>query len=117
MIGDREETVVSETTPDGTTVVRVHADLDEDTSPDFARTLLAAADSSRPRTVVDLSEVEFADSSALHALLDAQRAHTAAGTVLVLAGPLQVEVRRLFEVTNAGPAFRWAESVQQGMTC
>ncbi|WP_369188798.1 STAS domain-containing protein [Streptomyces sp. R08] len=117
MIGDREETVVSETTPDGMTVIRVRGDLDEETSPALARTLLAAADSSCSRTLVDLSEVEFADSTALHTLLTAQRAHTAAGTVLVLAGPVQVAVRRLFEVTNAGVAFRWAENIQQGLTC
>ncbi|MFF4324496.1 hypothetical protein [Streptomyces sp. NPDC001568] len=46
----------------------------------------------------------------------AQRARTAAGTVLVLAGPLRTAVRRLFEVTNTGPAFRWADTVQQAMT-
>ncbi|MFD3939714.1 STAS domain-containing protein [Streptomyces sp. NPDC058611] len=116
MIGDRDETVARETTPDGITVVRVHGDLDNDTTPALTRALSAAAHSSCPRTVVDLSEVEFADSSALHAFLAAQRAHTTAGTALVLAGPLQTAVRRLFEVTNTAPAFRWADTVQQAMT-
>ncbi|MFF3216996.1 STAS domain-containing protein [Streptomyces sp. NPDC002886] len=117
MIGDREEMVVSETAPDGTTVVRVCGDLDDDSSPDFARALLAAAGSGCSRTVVDLSQVQFADSAALHALLNAQQAHTAAGAVLVLVGPVQTAVRRLFEVTNTRAAFYWADSVRQGMTC
>lgn len=117
MIGDRDETVAIETTPDGTTVVRVHGDLDDGTSPALTRALSAAAAGGSPRTVVDLSGVSFADSSALHALLAARQAHTAAGTLLVLAGPLQTAVSRLFEVTSTRPAFRWADSVHAGMTC
>ncbi|MFD3940849.1 STAS domain-containing protein [Streptomyces sp. NPDC058611] len=110
--------MVSETTPDGITVVRVHGDLDDGTTPALTRALTAAAaDSGCSRTVVDLSPVGFADSSALHALLAAHRAHTATGTTLVLAGPVQTGVSRLFEVTGTGPVFRWADSVRQGMTC
>ncbi|MGW6824249.1 STAS domain-containing protein [Streptomyces sp. NPDC055005] len=121
MIGDREETdaaVVSEITPGGVTVIRVCGDLDDDSSLALTGALsAAAADGDCSRTVVDLSTVTFADSSALHALLTAQKAHQAAGTVLVLAGPAQAAVDRLFEVTRTGPVFRWAESVHQGMTC
>ncbi|MFC9797229.1 STAS domain-containing protein [Streptomyces sp. NPDC127584] len=114
MIGDRDEMVVSETTPNGI-VVRVHGDLDDGTSPALARALSAAAGGGSRRTVVDLSQVSFADSSALHTLLIAQQAHTAAGTLLVLAGPLQTALRRLLEVTNTAAAFRLADSVQEGM--
>ncbi|MFD3547305.1 STAS domain-containing protein [Streptomyces sp. NPDC058655] len=116
MIGDREETVVSETTPDGTTVIRLRGDLDDDSAPSLTRALAAAAAGTSSRTVADLSGVRFADSSALHALLEAQQAHAATGTALVLAGPLQTGVRRLFEVTDTGSAFRWADSVRDGMT-
>ncbi|MFD3680430.1 STAS domain-containing protein [Streptomyces sp. NPDC058613] len=117
MISDRDETVVSETTPGGTTVVRVHGDLDDDSTPALTHALTAAADSGCSRTVVDLSRVGFADSSALHALLAAQRTHTVTGTTLVLAGPLQTAVSRLFGVTSTGPVFRWADSAYEAMTC
>ncbi|MEU9028648.1 STAS domain-containing protein [Streptomyces sp. NPDC048383] len=121
MIGDRDDTdtaVVSEITPDGVTVIRARGDLDDDSSPALTDALTAAAaDSSCSRTVVDLSMVTFADSSALHVLLTARRAHTTAGTTLVLAGPVQAAVNRLFEVTSTGPVFRWADNVQQAMTC
>ncbi|MGW7460660.1 STAS domain-containing protein [Streptomyces sp. NPDC054797] len=117
MIGDEDMTVVSESTPEGITVIRVRGDLDDDSTPALTRALADVVASGSARTVVDLSGVGFADSSALHALLEALQAHTAAGTTLVLAGPLQPGVRRLFEVTNLGPVFRWADSVQDGMTC
>ncbi|WP_411103013.1 STAS domain-containing protein [Streptomyces sp. cmx-4-9] len=117
MTGDRDGNVVSDITPDGITVVRVHGDLDDDSTPALTRALTVAAESGSSRTVVDLSEVAFSDSSALHALLTAHRAHTATGTLLVLAGPLQSAVARLFEVTRTKAAFHWADSAQQGMTC
>ncbi|MGW7313540.1 STAS domain-containing protein [Streptomyces sp. NPDC054865] len=121
MIGDRDETdatVVGEITPAGVTVIRVRGDLDDDSSPALTGALsAAAADSSCFRTIIDLSKVRFADSSALHTLLTAQKAHRATGAALILAGPVQAAVNRLFEVTSTGPVFRWADSVQQGMTC
>ncbi len=117
MIGDRDETVACETTPDGITIVRVRGDLDEGSTPALTRVLAAAAGSGCSRTVVDLSRVGFADSSALHALLAALQAHTATGTALILAGPVQTAVGRLFEVTNTGSAFRWADSAHEAMTC
>ncbi|MEU9107207.1 STAS domain-containing protein [Streptomyces xanthophaeus] len=117
MIGDEDKTVVSESTPEGITVISVRGDLDDDGTPDLTRALAGAVACGSARTVVDLSGVGFADSSALHALLEARQAHTAAGTTLVLAGPLQPGVRRLFEVTSLGPVFRWADSLQDAMSC
>ncbi|GHI90408.1 STAS domain-containing protein [Streptomyces xanthophaeus] len=117
MIGDEGKTVVSECTPEGMTIISVRGDLDDDGSPDLARALADAVACGSARTVVDLSGVGFADSSALHALFEALQAHTAAGTTLVLAGPLQLGVRRLFQVTNLAPVFRWADSLQDAMSC
>lgn len=45
-----------------------------------------------------------------------RRYGAAAGTVLVLASPLQTAVRSLFEVPDTVPALLWADSVQQAMT-
>ncbi|MFD3542247.1 STAS domain-containing protein [Streptomyces sp. NPDC058662] len=115
MIGD--EPVVTATTHDGITVVRLRGDLDEDSAPALARTLAEAAASGRARTVVDLSLTTFADSYALHALLDARTTHEAAGTALVLAGPLRPAIRRLFDITGTGSAFRMTDSLETAMTC
>ncbi|MFE3991495.1 STAS domain-containing protein [Streptomyces goshikiensis] len=117
MTGDHDEPVVTETTPDGITVVRLQGAVDDDSAPALTRTLIDAAAHGSSRTVIDLSGLSFADSSVLHALLGARKAHAAAGKKLVLAGPLHLAISRLFEVTNTGPAFQWADSLQAGMTC
>lgn len=114
MIGD--EPVVTTTTYEGTTVVRLLGDLDQDSAPSLAQVLSEAAASGAPRTLVDLSRTRFADSSVLHALLDAHKAHTARGSALVLAGPLHVAVRRLFDVTGTGAAFHIADNLEDAMT-
>ncbi|MFJ3582240.1 STAS domain-containing protein [Streptomyces sp. NPDC090127] len=49
------------------------------------------------RTVIDVADVEFGDSSFLHALV---RAHFQERTLLI-AGPLPSELRRLFQVTGS----------------
>ncbi|MET9605975.1 STAS domain-containing protein [Streptomyces sp. NPDC006512] len=115
MIGD--EPVVTTTTLEGITVVHLRGDVDEDSAPALARTLAEAAASGSPRTVVDLARTRFADSYALHALLDARKIHEAAGSAFVLAGPLQASVRRLFDVTGTGSAFRMTDSLETAMTC
>ncbi|MEW2062792.1 MULTISPECIES: STAS domain-containing protein [unclassified Streptomyces] len=56
-------------------------------------------------TRLDLSGLEFADSSLLHLLLDAQRVHRARDARLVLAGALQPVVERLFAVTGTTAFF------------
>ncbi|MFF3653077.1 STAS domain-containing protein [Streptomyces sp. NPDC002181] len=109
------EAVVTTTTDRGVAVVSLCGDIDEEHAPALARALAGTAVNGLVRTVVDLSRTRFADSSVLHALFDAQRAHRAAGEVLVLAGPLQAAVRRLFEVTGAASAFRMADSVEAAL--
>ncbi|MGW6847162.1 STAS domain-containing protein [Streptomyces virginiae] len=104
-----EEAVVTTTIDRGVALVSLRGEIDEDHAPALARALAAAAAGGLALTVVDLSRTRFADSSVLHALFDARRAHRAAGVGLVLAGPLQAAVRRLFEVTGAASAFRMAD--------
>ncbi|MFF8262653.1 STAS domain-containing protein [Streptomyces virginiae] len=115
MIG--EEAVVTTATTRDATVISLRGEVDEDNAPFLAGALAQAAVDGPPRTVVDLSGTTFVDSSVLHALLDAQRAHADAGSVLVLAGPLHTAVRRLFDVTGAAAAFRIADSLATAMTC
>ncbi|MFE5491338.1 STAS domain-containing protein [Streptomyces virginiae] len=112
-----EEPVVTTTTERDATVISLRGEVDEENAPSLAGALAQAAASGLPRTVVDLSGTPFVDSSVLHALLDARRAHADAGSVLVLAGPLHTAVRRLFEVTGAAAAFRMADSLAMAMTC
>ncbi|MEU3409112.1 STAS domain-containing protein [Streptomyces sp. NPDC006670] len=111
------EAVVTTTGRRDTTVISLRGEVDEEAAPLLARALAQASEGGPPRTVVDLSGASFVDSSVLHALLTAQRAHAASGSVLVLAGPLHTAVRRLLDVTGAAPAFRLADSLADAMTC
>jgi anti-sigma B factor antagonist len=61
------------------------------------------------RTVVDLSQVEFADSTLLLVLLAARRKHKEAGQELWLRRPLSPAVERLMEVTGTTAFFSFAE--------
>ena len=57
----------------GTCVVSVAGELDLSTAPRFKRTLLAALDDAPASVIVDLTECEFVDSSALNILIGARQ--------------------------------------------
>ena len=69
---DREEpfSIVDEPSGD-TTVVKVTGEVDMETAPSFQRGLLRALGAGRDGLVVDLSEVQFMDSTALTNLTSA----------------------------------------------
>ncbi|TQJ85776.1 STAS domain-containing protein [Streptomyces sp. SLBN-31] len=97
------------------TVVSVHGDVDVDSAPRLAEALHAAERASSARTVVDLSATGFADSAILHVLLEAQQAHLARGRPLVVAGPLNESIERLFEVTGTARFFVLAPDVRSAV--
>ncbi|MFD9466551.1 STAS domain-containing protein [Streptomyces sp. NPDC060027] len=96
-------------------VVRVGGDIDHESAFQLEGALDQAQRAGSTRTVVDLSETAFADSSILHILLEAQRAHRARGTLMVVCGPLSDIVRRLFDVTGTEGFFVLADSVQAAL--
>ncbi|WP_405782509.1 STAS domain-containing protein [Streptomyces sp. NBC_00859] len=110
--------VAVETSADDVVLISVRGSLDGWSDCDaLAEALSRAAQGSTQQTVVDLSRLTFADSTALHALLHGLRKHAENGIPLVLAGPLHPSVSRLFEVTGTHAAFRFADSVEQARTC
>ncbi len=88
------------TEPRRTLVVRVAGEVDAGTV-GLVRDALDAYPA--PRTVVDLSRVDFADCSLLNILLTARQANP-----LVLAGPLHHPLRRLFDLTATSTVFTFA---------
>jgi anti-sigma B factor antagonist len=73
--------------PDDTVVVAVRGNLDLDSATVLTTTLDQVLDRPRPRVVVDLSAVEFCDSTGLSAFVVGGNRATAAGGWLRLAGP------------------------------
>jgi anti-anti-sigma factor len=86
------------TNDDDAAWVRLTGELDIGTSPQLERTL-SETQSQVPLVVADLRGVAFADSSALHVLLDANaRAQREGGRLVVLRGPPHVD--RIFALTH-----------------
>jgi anti-anti-sigma factor len=92
----REQPVISVDEVGDALVVRLGGDLDLYNVEQVKAGLADAVDRGRARLVVDLAEVEFVDSTALGAFVEARRAH---GDGFRLASP-QPEVRRALEISG-----------------
>jgi anti-sigma B factor antagonist len=94
----REQPVISVEQRDGAWIVRLGGELDLYNA-DAVREALRDVAGKRPqRLVLDLEEVEFIDSTALGALIEA-RATLAGSGVLLLAAPAR-ETRRALQVSG-----------------
>ncbi|MFF8606790.1 STAS domain-containing protein [Streptomyces sp. NPDC015346] len=87
------------------TTVTVVGDVDH-ANVDIVRLALTTARETGCRsTTVHLGAVDFADSTLLQALIDAQREHRAHGALLYLTGPLSVTADRLLDTTGTRTYF------------
>jgi anti-sigma B factor antagonist len=93
----REPPVRSTEQRDGAVVLRLGGELDLYNAEEVRSALTAAIDSGTLRIVVDMSQVEFVDSTALGVLLEARSKVGASG--LFLAAP-QAETRRTLRVSG-----------------
>ncbi|MFD7713407.1 STAS domain-containing protein [Streptomyces sp. NPDC059785] len=112
---DELEATVTHDSAQDSFVVRVGGDIDYASASRLTEALDHALRVGASRTIVDLSGAGFADSSILHVLLEAQRAHRACGTPMVVSGPFSDIVRRLFDVTGTAGFFVLADTMQAAM--
>ena len=93
-----------ESSGDGAHVINVRGEIHMSTAPNFSKGLSHAIDSGHRSIVLDLSGVEFIDSTGLSVLLNGLRQVTALGgrMALVCANPT---VLRLFEITSLDQTF------------
>ena len=82
--------------------VRVYGELDMATAPEFREALLALA---ARNVVVDLSVLDFLDSSGITAILTARKEVVARGGTLVLDAANGI-VRRVLEITGLSTLLR-----------
>ncbi|WP_432160142.1 STAS domain-containing protein [Streptomyces sp. NRRL F-5630] len=99
----------------GARVVRLVGEADLDTAEALDGALTAALGSEQPLTVLDLSRTTFADSTVLGVLLRAHTLHEQAGRRLLLAGPLDDVLVRLFDVTGTRAHLRFAADLAQAV--
>jgi anti-sigma B factor antagonist len=99
--------VVEEHEASGVTVLAARGDLDLATAPRLTARLEAMREHGARRVLVDLSGVEFCDSTGLRALIGAAgEVRAAGGRMAITAGPDDGAVARLLLVTGAS---EWLE--------
>lgn len=97
---------------DGWTVVSVSGEVDLYSAPDLRSTLAEMLETGRVHLVVDLTWVEFIDSSGLGVLIGTfKRARNQGGEVRVVVD--DPRVKKVFEVTSLDRVFRVGSSVSE----
>ncbi|MGH2839843.1 MAG: STAS domain-containing protein [Solirubrobacteraceae bacterium] len=95
---------LDEQSPDGAHVMNVRGEIHVSTAPEFSQRLTTAIEAGKTAIVLDLSGVEFIDSTGLSVLLNGlRRVNQLHGRMaLVCANPT---VLRLFQITNLDSTF------------
>jgi len=93
---------VNEREHGGVRVIEVKGELDIATAPTLCARLDASRTRRRPRLLVDLSAVDFCDSTGLRALLGAASEVRAHGGRFAIVCPPRGDVARLLEIVGAG---------------
>jgi anti-sigma B factor antagonist len=111
--GLRKDPVLSVESAGDARVVKLGGELDLYNAPQVRETLLKVCANSPERVVVDLSEVEFIDSTALGVLIEARRQLTN-NRAFLLAGPA-LETRRALEISGLDRHFTVHDSVSEAL--
>jgi len=93
-----------ESPSDGAHIIRVSGEIHVSTAPEFAQRLSSAIDNGKTAIVLDMSGVEFIDSTGLSVLLNGLRLVTQmhGRMAIVCTNPT---VLRLFQITNLDETF------------
>lgn len=106
---------VRSTARDGVTVVSLRGDIDMTTEVEVRQALLSASDTEAPRTVVDLSQVSFMDSTGFNALISAHAHATAhSGWVRVATPPPMV--KRMFHMLGIDEVIHSYPTLKEALT-
>ncbi|WP_343244384.1 STAS domain-containing protein [Streptomyces sp. SID14446] len=101
-------------TADGVRIVALHGEIDHNSRSLLGEALLPSADGETPRTVADLSDVTFMDSSGINILIVAHRASEEARGWLRLAAPQQT-VLRVLQLVGVDTVISCYATVQQAL--
>lgn len=103
---------VSSSVVDNRPVVTVSGDVDLRTSPRLRSVLLEAAQKTSGTLLIDLSDVNYMDSSGVGTMVYVKREVERGGRRLVLVG-LQPRVRSVLEITHLDKFFTIAPSMDE----
>lgn len=92
-------------TPDETTcVLDIEGEVDVYTSPQLKQDLMSFAERGIKHVIINLSKVEYLDSTGLGVLIGGLKRLREAGGNLVLVGP-DMRIQRIFEITGLNNIF------------
>jgi anti-anti-sigma factor len=114
--GNEEDAMEFEVKKNGdATVLKIkERKLDASVSPELKGEFLVLCNRNTKNLIIDLSEVEFCDSSGLSALLIAERKMRENGGIVKLAG-LQKKVLSLIRISRLDRAFRIHDTVAKAL--
>lgn len=95
-------------------VVTIQGELDVTTAPQFRQTLMSVVARMYPAVILDLSGVEFIDSSALGVILTAYRQIKAQEGAMAIASPIP-RITRILEITGLTLSFPVRPSVAEAV--
>lgn len=99
-----EFSIQSEEVPDDAAVIAVAGELDLYSAPQLKEALLAALDNGAAKVVVDMTGVNFIDSSALGVLIGAvKRLHSREGKLVLVS--VDENVNWIFQITGLNSVF------------
>jgi anti-sigma B factor antagonist len=111
--GLRKDPVLAVEATGEAVVIKLGGELDLYNAPQMRDALLAACNDSPQRIVVDLSEVEFMDSTALGVLIEVRsRLHNRRAFLLAAPG---LETRRALEISGLDRHFAVHQSVSEAL--
>ncbi len=94
-------------------IVRLKGEVDLRSSPDLRRRLTELVEPQAPKLVImDLSGVDYVDSSGVGTIVELKRRALRTGGDVVLVG-LQPRVRSVFEITRLDKFFKIAKSIDE----
>jgi anti-sigma B factor antagonist len=99
----------------GVHVIAVTGELDIATAPELCARLDATRSLRRPRMLVDLTEVDFCDSTGLRALLGAASEVRAHGGRFAIVCPPSGDVARLLDIVGAAEWMAIHDDSQSGL--
>lgn len=102
------------TAVDDVRVVALRGEIDHTVKNEFTEALLSYGSMTRPRTVVDFSDVTFMDSSGINALIAAHQSMSDAQGWLRMAGP-QTSVLRVLELVGLDQVIGCHSTVEQAL--
>lgn len=98
-MSESEPIVVNRNAPEGAVVVTPRGDVDMSRSPVLRESLRGELRAKPTRLIIDLSDVDYMDSSGLATLVEAMRTAKGQSTKLVLCG-LNEKVKAIFEIAR-----------------